>query len=96
MDKTSSSAAAPAAPVRPTFTMWLNASVSMLFVAVMVLPAEAATAWLGGAFTHSPLVGWAIAAVTILPSLAWLCGRGLKNALSAEAELIAQASPTAR
>ncbi len=83
----SSSVARPAPP-RP-FVVWLNALAGLSFIAVMVLPMEVAAAWVAGSFTHSPSIGWAVAALLALPTVYWLAGHGLKNALLAERDVLA-------
>ncbi|RAI03300.1 hypothetical protein DLJ53_01915 [Acuticoccus sediminis] len=70
------------------FIIWFNALVGIVFIAVMVLPLEASAAWISGAFLHSATIGWIVAAVTLLPTLFWLFGRGLSQAVSAEAEIL--------
>lgn len=67
--------------------VWFNALVGISFIAFMVLPIEAATAWVGGSFMHSAIVGWGIAAIIIPATLYWLLGPALRHALSAELDL---------
>lgn len=88
---TSAPAHLPAAAPR-TFTVWLNALAGLAFIAMMVLPLEAAAAWFAGAALHSVVVGWVVAGALVLPTAWWLGGRGLRNALNAEAELHAIAA----
>ncbi|UOM36364.1 hypothetical protein [Acuticoccus sp. I52.16.1] len=87
-----SSSVLPAVSPRP-FVVWLNALAGLSFIAVMVLPMEAAAAWLAGSAVHSAILGWIVAAALALPTAYWLVGRGLRNALDAERELVSGAPP---
>lgn len=87
-------ASAPAPTTCPrSFAIWCNALAGLGFVAMMVLPLEAAAAWCAGAALHSTAVAWVVAAALVLPTMWLIGGHGLRNALQAEMDLAASVRP---
>lgn len=64
--------------------VWWRVALGLGFLALMILPVEAVTAWALGALAGSAIVAWGLAALLVLPTAYWLLGSGLAGALAAE------------
>lgn len=64
--------------------LWVGAAVTVAFIGVMLLAVEVLVAWIVGSMLGSVAVEWGLGLVFVLPTLHWLFGSCLRNALSAE------------